>query len=234
MAREDPRPGSGPERSHGPRLPELVVPLWRRLRLPARVVVVVVVVGAIGLVVAYRVQRQAELERATIEPAGAPAFTFTYTDSLAPVEPLGGELVRLESRDPDDVLINRMTVVPLQIEDRPGTIGGRLPLDAIPYERRARERYDGYRPVLEGRTRLNGVEGYQIAFSARYTDPTGLKRRMLGKIVLIPEPLDDPSRGLAIEMLATTLAGVPQATQVGNRGALTRPYRSLRLLDRET
>lgn len=232
---EDPQGGERPdtERAEEPRLPELLLPLWRRLGLPGRIGAVLVVAVVVGLMIAYQAQRRAGLERVTVEPAEAPAFTFTHTDSLPPVEPLGGELVRLESRDQEGALVNRMTIVPLQIEERPATIGARLPLDAIPYARRAEERYDGYRPELEGRTRLNGVEGYQIAFTARYTDPAGLQRRMLGKVVLVPEPTDDPTRGLAVEMLATSLAGVPQAAQVGNRGALTRPYRSLRLLEPE-
>jgi hypothetical protein len=57
---------------------------------------------------------------------------------------------------------------------------------------------------------------------------------------MLPEPYDptdpgvewpagrNPTRGLVITMLATSLDNVPSATRVGDEGLLQRPYRSFR------
>ena len=42
-----------------------------------------------------------------------------------------------------------------------------MPVVATRYERQAARDYDGFRLQFEGRARVNEVEGYQFAFTAR-------------------------------------------------------------------
>jgi hypothetical protein len=115
-----------------------------------------------------------------------------------------------------------------------------MPIVATRHERQAARRYEGFRLQFEGRARVNHVEGYQFAFTARLVRPGAEPRQLFGRIVLLPEPYDHtdprieyppgqtPTRGLVITMLATSLDNVPSATRVGDEGLLQRPFRSFR------
>ena len=64
---------------------------------------------------------------------------------------------------------------------------------------------------------MNEVEGYQYAFTARLRGPGRPPRQLFGRIVMLPEPYDyeepeseyppgqNPTRGVLLTMLATTL-----------------------------
>jgi hypothetical protein len=115
-----------------------------------------------------------------------------------------------------------------------------MPILATELERKAARAYDHFRLQFEGRARVNDVEGYQFAFSARLAQQGNRPRQLFGRVVMLPEPYDttdpnkdyppgqEPTRGLKLTMLATTLDNVPSATRVGDQGILQRPFRSFR------
>lgn len=219
---------SATDTDYGPTLPELIRPQWRRAGRWGKAIVLIVVLALTAGVVAYYQSRVDPVEVVNHRGGGVPDFTFRYgADDVRRLEPRGRELVRLESGR-NGVLSQRMVISPLDIDDRPGTISARLPLDAASFIERAAERYRGFRLVMEGRMRLNGIEAYQIVFTAQYQGPDRVERQLFGKIVLLPEMIERPERGLTIELLATTLSPISDPLAVGNRGVIKRPFRSLR------
>jgi hypothetical protein len=89
----------------------------------------------------------------------------------------------------------------------------------------------------EGKARVNQVPGYDAQFRARIGE-----RRLFGRLVLLPRPAagedlvnptgeleNDRSRtGVRILMLSTPAAGAVRPRDVGARGNLKTPFRSLR------
>lgn len=216
------------EGGYGPSLPELVRPRWRALRFWQKGVAVLAAAALLIGALAYYQSRRQSIETFTYRGAATPAFTLKHSASLRRPAPHGRELLRLESVR-DSTLAQRIVITPLRFTAG-GSTFGRLPLDAASYRARAARRYRGFRPFLEGRTRLNGVEGYQVVFTARHLPPRGVERRLFGKIVLLPEDVERPKRGVAIEMLATTLSPIREPGSVGNAGLLKKPFRSFRYL----
>jgi hypothetical protein len=147
--------------------------------------------------------------------------------------------VRLE-RKQGETLQARLTVSELELDQPQGQVSGFMPIVATGHERREARRYKGFRLQFEGRARVNDVEGYQYAFTAKLERSGHTDRQLFGRVVLLPEPYDleepgdpyppgkTPKRGLVITMLATSLDKVPSATRVGDEGLLQRPYRSFR------
>jgi hypothetical protein len=233
------------ERSYGPSLPELVAPrlralaTWQRVLLAALVVVVAVIAVAVVIrkeaeVHSYH-QTEADARQRGLTPV---PFQFDYSKRLRRSQP-SGEYVQLERR-PKGTLANRFTVSELRLGRQQGQVSGFMPVVATRYERQAAREYTGFRLQFEGRARVNEVEGYQFAFTARLERPGKPVRQLFGRVVMLPEPYDptdpgvewpagqNPTRGLVITMLATSLDNVPSATRVGDEGLLQRPYRSFR------
>jgi hypothetical protein len=165
-------------------------------------------------------------------------FHFDYSRRLRLSRP-AGTYVQLERR-PRGTLASRFTVSELRLGRQRGQISGFMPVVATRYERQAARDFGGFRLQFEGRARVNEVEGYQFAFTARLQRPGVPARQLFGRVVMLPEPFDatdpeaeyppgeNPTGGLVITMLATSLDNVPSATRVGDEGLLQRPYRSFR------
>jgi hypothetical protein len=126
------------------------------------------------------------------------------------------------------------------MERRPGALASYLPLIATDLQRATARRYEHFRLQFEGRARVNEVEGYQYAFTSRLRVPDRPPRQLFGRVVVLPEPYSyedpeteyppgrNPTRGVLVTMLATTLDEAPSATRVGDEGILQRPFRSFR------
>ena len=230
---------------YGPSLPEIVRPWlrarprWQRLALGAALGALVVVIAALvvrseGEVKSYR-QTQADARERGLEPID---FKFDHSRRLALSKPEGA-YVRVQ-RLRDGELVASFTVSPFRMARREGFLAGYLPLVATRLEREAARRYDGFRLQFEGRARVNEVEGYQFAFTARLPRPGGEPRQLFGRIVVLPEPYSyedpeqehppgqNPTRGILITMLATTLDEPDSPARVGDEGILQRPFRSFR------
>ena len=233
------------EPAYGPSLPDLVRPRLRALRPWQRLALGVAVLALAAGAVAVGVNRAGQVKTYSQTAADASGrglepipFHFDHSRSLRVSRPPGA-YVRVE-RQVNGTLQARLTVSELQLGRPSGLASGFLPIVATHYERQAARVYEGFRLQFEGRARVNLVEGYQFAFTARLARPGRPVRQLFGRIVLLPEPYDasdpakayppgrTPSSGLVITMLATSLDKVPSATRVGDEGLLQRPYRSFR------
>jgi hypothetical protein len=240
------QPSAPAEPDYGPSLPDLVRP-WLRARsrpqqiaLGAAVLLLLVAVAALVIrseaaVGSYQ-QTESDARERGLNPI---EFHFDHSRKLELSKPQGA-YVRAERRR-DGELVASMTVAPFRMERREGFIAGYLPLVATDLERDAARRYDNFRLQFEGRARVNEVEGYQFAFTARLARAGGGEpRQLFGRIVVLPEPYDyeepekehppgqNPTRGLLITMLATTLDEPDSPTRVGDEGILQKPFRSFR------
>jgi hypothetical protein len=186
--------------SLGPTLPALIRRLWSRAGRAGRagLLALALIVGvALGALVAGRI------DRASYEYDGprAPAFELDH-DGLGQVEPRGRELARFEHRN-GGRLEQSMVVSPLRFPASPNPVATALPLAAAPLA--AREaRLPGYRQVLEGRTKLEIMEGqqaYMVAFTAQPPGGSEARSRLLGKLLLVPGPGERPHGGVVIELL---------------------------------
>lgn len=242
MTTETERQTSEPD--YGPSLPELLRPRLRAVGRAQRLLLAVALGVAVALVAALVIRSETAIQTyrqgvGDAQRRGLPAipFDFDYSSRLRLSKPPGA-YARVE-RTVDGTLAARFTVLPLRLARPRGLLSGFLPILANRHERRAARAFEGFRLQFEGRARLNEVEGYQFAFSARLSEGAGA-RQLFGRFVLLPKPFDltdlekpyppgqGPTSGLLIQMLATTLDDVPSATRVGDEGILQRPYRSLR------
>jgi hypothetical protein len=233
------------EPDYGPSLPQILRPWlrarprWQQVALAAVVVLLAAVVAALVVrseaeVKSYR-QTESDARARGLQPV---EFRFDHSRKLSLSKPEGA-YVKAERRRGRE-LVASFTIAPFAMERREGFLAGYLPLVATDLEREAARRYDHFRLQFEGRARVNEVEGYQFAFTARLARAGGEPRQLFGRIVVLPEPYDyedpdkehppgqNPTRGLLFTMLATTLDEPDSPTRVGDEGILQRPFRSFR------
>jgi hypothetical protein len=242
-----PRKGAA-EPAFGPTLPQLLGPRLRALRGWQRMLLAVLLIALLGGAVALLVRSQVATK--TYHQSGDDAaarglapipFHFDHSRKLRISKP-PGTYVKAERRV-GGTLAARLTVSPMQLGSQRGLVSGFMPIIATERERKAARTYDGFRLAFEGRARVNEVEGYQFAFTAQLVQAGSAARQLFGRVVLLSEPFDvddpekpypsgaNPTRGLVITMLATTLDKVASPTRVGDEGILQRPYRSFRFGD---
>jgi hypothetical protein len=230
---------------YGPSLPQLAWPRIRALGLAARLalaalVAAVILAGAVLVIrhdAATSSYNQTEAD-ATARRLPPIAFHFDHSTKLEITKP-PGDYVQAE-RHPGGKLAARMTVSPFRFHPEPGLVSGYLPIVATKLERASAHRYLGVRLQFEGRARVNEVEGYQYAFTARVKPKGRPAHQLFGRVVMLPEPYDlsdpgkpyppgqVPSRGVLITMLSTTLDAPDAPMRVGDEGSLQRPFRSFR------
>ena len=230
---------------YGPSLPELLGPRlralgrWQRLALALAAAALIAAVAAIVIrgeaAVKTYSQRADEARQRGLAPI---PFHFDYSSKLERSHP-AGTYVEIERRI-GGTLASLFSVSELRIGRQSGLISGFMPIVATRLERQAERSFDRFRLQFEGRARVNKVEGYQFAFTARLNRPGRPPRLLLGRVVMLPEPFDPddpdvsypqgrvPTRGLLITMLATSLDNVPSANRIGDEGLLQRPFRSFR------
>jgi len=238
-------PAKTKEPDYGPSLRELLAPRLRALAGWQRALLVIAVAaiaaGAVALAIHGKAATRSYHQGADDAQArglSAIPFHFDYSSAMKLSLPPGA-YVRVERRL-NGTLSGRLTVSELEIGPPRGLVSGFMPIVATRYERKAERSYKGFRLAFEGRSRVNEVEGYQFAFTARLDQPGHTARLLFGRIVMLPEPYDAndpgkaypegeiPTRGILITMLATTLDKIPSPTRVGDEGILQRPFRSFR------
>jgi hypothetical protein len=234
-----------PEPDYGPSLPELLRPRLRALGRRGRILLGLVVAALVALIAVLLISKEASVASYTQTAGDARArglepleFRFDRSSRLELSKPAGA-YVQAE-RTKDGVLVARFTVRPFRMERRPGALASYLPLIAVDLQRADARRYENFRLQFEGRARVNEVEGYQYAFTTRLRQEGRPPRQLFGRVVVLPEPYSyedpeaeyppgrNPTRGLLLTMLATTLDEAPSATRVGDEGILQRPFRSFR------
>jgi len=234
-------------RDFGPSLGELIGPRLKALARWQRALLAIAAaaLAALGAVVVAGSESGVETYRQEAYAAGARglepiSFSFDHSSKMSQRNPEGTYVV--VEREIGGTLAARLSVTELALglEPRRGLVSGFMPIVATRYERRAARSYPGFRLVFEGRSRVNEVEGYQFAFTARLERRGKPPRQLFGRMVMLPAPYDagdpelpyptgeGPTRGLVITMLATTLDKIPSPTRVGDEGILQRPFRSFR------
>jgi hypothetical protein len=238
-------PAEAEERDYGPSLKELLAPRLRALagwqRVLLAVALVAIAAGAVALAVrsaaATKTYHQG-VDDARARGLAPISFHFDYSHKMRRSRPPAAYVQ--VGRTLNGTLAGSFTVSELEIGPQSGLVSGFMPIVATRYERKAARTYEGFRLAFEGRARVNEVEGYQFAFTARLERPGRTARQLFGRVVMLPEPYDVsdpekpypdgriPTRGLLITMLATTLDKIPSPTRVGDEGILQRPFRSFR------
>jgi hypothetical protein len=203
---------------YGPTLGRLLAPRWQAARPRTRRAVS----AAIGGVVLLAVALVLTLENARYSHGGSVPFSFEYR-GLYKTAPEAGGYVRVTQRDAHGGPRYSYEVDPLALPPYEGNISGALPVFASHYVTRLAARFAGYAPRGEGRTRVNGVPGYQLLFSASVDG-----REVYGRDVLLLPPKEGATRGVSIVMLtvAGATAQVEAPIEVGTVGVLLRPLKT--------
>jgi hypothetical protein len=236
------------QEGYGPSLPELLRPWLRTASLWVKVALVAALLALVGIILALVIRHGVEIKTYRQSSADArgrelPAipFHFDYSRKLRLSRPQG-TYVEVERRVKGTVAA-RLTILPLAIGHQTGLVSGFLPILAIGHERQAAERFDGFRLRVEGKARVNKVEGYQFAFKARLRRAGGKSRVLYGRVLMLPRPFavrepdkpypagQAPQDGLLMELLATSYDKVSAPTALGDQGSLQRPYKTFRFGD---
>jgi hypothetical protein len=234
-----------PQPDYGPSLPQLLrprlraLPRWQRALLLGLALLVVAAIAATVIRVEAQTRTYTQSPGEARERGLVPlSFNFDHARKLQIFKPPGIYVQSIWRVD--GTLAASFSVAPFKLERQTGLLSGWLPIVATRLERKAARAYDHFRLQFEGRARVNDVEGYQFAFTARIAEQDGRLRQLFGRIVLLPKPYDvedpnkayppgqGPSLGVKLTMLATTRDDVTSPTVVGDSGILKRPFRSFR------
>jgi hypothetical protein len=148
---------------------------------------------------------------------GSIAFNLRVAPGMSQLTPGPGELLHLERKGQDSMIVE-----PLELPAYKGDVGGILPVVASRELDGLKERFPGLELVDEGKTRINQVVGYTLAFRVSRTP------RMYGRLTLLPQPTPGARDGVKLLMLASPSGGAAKASDVGSSGRLKTPYRSFR------
>ncbi len=206
---------------YGPTLGRLLSPRWRAASPLARGIVRVCVVGLIALAIGAFLT----LENAHYSQGGAVPLSFAYR-GLDRVQPLPGELVRLERHTAAGRLEDSFALEQLDLPPYTGELSGTLPVYAAGYIRELRAQYKDFALQAEGKTRVNTVPAYQVIYTAQVEGQT-----MWGRNVLLLAEKPGIRRGVKIVMLTTPTANkeVKTPQEVAANGVLLRPLKTLTL-----
>jgi hypothetical protein len=201
---------------YGPTLVQMLAPRPLAVRVAAAVGGALFVAAVVLVALSTRGNDTFVLEH---EPV---TFNFAYGAQFQRA-PAAGTVVAL-SNVHDGLFLDSYVVRALALPPYRGAVGGMLPVYADGYIDRLRRRYSGFEFVGEGRSRINNGIGYQLTFRSTRSGRTIYGRHLL----LVEDTPDGLRRGVVIELESTAAAGTPNATEIGNHGALKQPLRSFR------
>lgn len=197
---------------YGPTLGELLAPRWHAASRLVRALVVAMGVGLLALAVGAALT----LENAHYSHGGPVPFSFSYR-GLYRTAPALGEYVQVRSpaRGP---LRNSFAVGPLRLPPYTTSLSAELPLYAASYIAGLHHRYTGFVLRGEGKTRVNTVPAYTVAYTAQIAGRTVYGR----DILLLPER-PGARAGVHIVMLSSPSPQAASPLLVGTAGVLERP-----------
>jgi hypothetical protein len=201
---------------YGPTLVQMLAPRPLAVRVAAAAGGVLLVIAVVLVALSTRPDLTYVLEH---EPV---TFNFAYGPQFQRV-PKAGTVVAL-SNVRNGLFLDSYVVRPLALPAYRGAVGGMLPVYANGYIEQLRRRYRGFEFVGEGRTRVNNGIGYQVTFRAKRGGRTIYGRHQL----LVQDTPDGLRGGVVLELTSTAAAGTPNATEIGNHGALKQALRSFR------
>ena len=204
-----------------PTLGQLLAPRWHSASPLVRAAVIV----SLGALLALIVATVLTLENASFTHGGRVPFSFSYR-SLYRVRPDPGGWVKVQRRGPGGRLKDSFAVEPLTLPPYGGGLSAELPLYAEEYIVGLSRRKEDFVLRGEGKTRVNSVPAYYVAYTA-----TVEGRRMFGRDVLLFPQRSGTREGVDIVMLTAPDAN-PQVTsplEVASAGVLLRPLRTFTL-----
>lgn len=197
---------------YGPTLGELLAPRWHAASRLVQAIVVAVLVGLLALVVGTALT----LENTHYSHGGPAPFSFSYR-GLYRTAPAPGEYVQVRS-PAHGPLRNSFAVGPLRLPPYTTSLSAELPLYAASYVDGLRHRYSGFVLRGEGKTRVNTVPAYTIAYTAQIAG-----RTVYGRDVLLLPERSGARDGVHIVMLSVPTPQVSGPLLVGTAGVLERP-----------
>ncbi|HEY2284056.1 MAG TPA: hypothetical protein VGH60_10965 [Solirubrobacteraceae bacterium] len=197
---------------YGPTLGELLAPRWHAASRLVRRIVVAVCLGLLALAVGAALT----LENAHYSHGGPAPFSFSYR-GLYRTAPAPGEYVQVRS-PARGTLRNSFAVGPLWLPTYTTGLSAELPLYASSYIDGLRHRYAGFVLRGEGKTRVNTVPAYTIAYTAQIEG-----RTVYGRDVLLLPERPGARAGVHIVMLSAPSSQVRAPLLVGTAGVLERP-----------
>jgi hypothetical protein len=173
----------------GETLPAL---LRRRHGIPERTTLLAAGALALLLVVAFLLLRDPLQGRTQRVHRPAPVFNTLYKPGLVrPVAPRGDELQRYEAGR--NRLQVRFTVRPLRLPAYRGDVAGLLPVYIDRHVRELAAALPGFEVTFEGKARVHGAPGYQVAFRYGTAD-----RPTTGRDVIVVPPEEPGARDGAL------------------------------------
>jgi hypothetical protein len=201
---------------YGPSLVQMLAPRPLAVRVAAGALAVLLVAAVVVIALRTRADETFVLER---EPV---TFNLVYGPQFHRVTKAGAVVALSHERN--GLFLDSYVIRPLSLPPYRGFVGGMLPVYADGYLARQRRRYPSFDFVGEGRARVNNGIGYAVTFRSRRGGRTLYVRHLL----LVEEEPDGLRRGVVLELTSTAAAGTPNATEIGNHGALKTPLRSFR------
>jgi len=194
----------------------MLAPRPLAVRLAAAVLAAALLLGAVSLALRRHAGETFLLRHQPV------TYNLAYGPQFKRVD-RPGTLLAL-AHDRRGLFLDSYVLRDLQLPAYKGAVGGMLPVYADRYIMALRRRYNGFEFVGEARTRINNAIGYQVTFRAKRGVRTLYGRHLL----LVEDQPDGLRRGVIIELTSTATAGTPNATEIGNHGALKTPLRSFR------
>jgi hypothetical protein len=199
---------------YGPTIGQLLTPWWRRSSRTVHAVVIAACVAVLALAIGAGLT----LENAHYSHGGKVPFHFSYR-GLYRTQPEPGGYVQVRS-PASGPLRNSFAVGPLKLPPYTGSLSGELPVYATGYIAELRRRYSGLVLRGEGKTRVNTVPAYDIAYTAQIEG-----RTVYGRDVLLVGEQAGARAGVHIVMLSSPKANsqVTSPLLVGTTGVLEGP-----------
>lgn len=197
---------------YGPTLGELLAPRWHAASRFAQAIVLAAGVGLLALAAGAALT----LENAHYARGGPVPFSFSYR-SLYRTAPAAGEYVQVQ-RLAHGRLEDSFAVGPLRLPRYTGGLSAELPLYAASYIDGLRHRYADVVLRGEGKTRVNTVPAYAVAYTAQIAG-----RTVYGRDILLLPAQAGARAGVHIVMLSAPRTQVSSPLLVGTSGVLERP-----------
>jgi hypothetical protein len=204
---------------YGPTLGELLAPRWHAASPRLRALALAAGLGLLALVLSAALT----LENAHYSHGGAAPFSFSYR-GLYRTAPGAGEYVRVQ-RPSHGRPLDSFAVGPLRLPPYTSSLSAELPLYAATYIAGLRHRYSRFVLRAEGKTRVNTVPAYTIAYTAQLAGGQTVYGR---DILLLPER-PGARQGVRIVMLSLPTPRVSTPLLVGTTGVLERPLETFTL-----
>lgn len=199
---------------YGPTLGELLAPRWHAASPRLRALALAAGLGLLALVLGAALT----LENAHYSHGGAVPFSFSYRGLYRTV-PGAGEYVRVQHPSHGRP-VDSFAVGPLRLPPYSGGLSAELPLyAATTYIAGLRHRYSRFVLRAEGKTRVNTVPAYTIAYTARLAGG----QTVYGRDILLLPQRPGARQGVRIVMLSAPTPRVRTPLLVGTTGVLERP-----------